>query len=1281
MKIVCRLRLTAVLPVLLIAVLLLLQSPLFGQSTGSVVGIVADSTGAVIPNAVVILTNELNGTTRKSVSNGAGYFVFASVFSSTKCHLKVTADNFKSWQSQPFALRPGDQVNFADIKLEIGTATTEVTVEATNQSVKTLDNGERSDVINSKEMKTLAVVGRDATELVRMLPGFAMDTGDQGVNNKAGYNSAVVGFSGPTGSFSANGTGTDGVSVVSDGASLTDIGSNQGSVQSVNIDMVEEIKVSTSSYGADNAKGPTVVNAIGKSGSSAFHGSAYFHARDTTLNANDWYDKYQGLPRQDGRYLYPGATLGGPVIIPHTNFNKNRDKMFFFAGAEYYHQRYESGTLGSWVPTMSERRGDFSKSSMDAELCGARPDGQVNQNAIQLMCTTQNYYKDGTPILNGNVTSYANKGGVSMINWLPLPNADPFTNSSGYNYVQQVVQNQNGSLIHGRIDYNFNDNNKLFASYGRQSQITEDPVNWGGWIPTAAMAYPGGVTSGDVSNTFSVNYTRVINPRLTNELTAASAYVVQPGNMGDSAQVSRFHANDYNCVDPAARKKGTCGSSGNGNYNYLGQFKNAGDYSMPALSDYGEFGYPQMLMPGGFYSSHVRMKKLVPNVSDTVSWVKRTHLIKAGIYVEKGILNGLADTSAYPQGEMDFSPYHYMYNKSVNTAANFVGCYNPDSAGTARTSGAAYIGNCMNPVALMYMGLPDDYTQSNFSPIVNMQYTTFSIFANDSWKVHHNVTLTLGARFEHLGPWLDRHDNGLATFSPTLYKEQCDAATGRSCTSDMPGMIWHGQKGESAVANSVSKPSTMFVSPRVGLAWDVFGKGKTVLRGGWGAYRSEEAFNPYALAAATGQGYKNSHLTNQLSLDSIDSQTGSGVADFNTNAIDASDTKRPIHYEYNFTISQNLPWKSMMEVAYVGSDNENLSSGATSNSDINVLPFGSLFSVNLNNIPSNAGSAATDLGNMTTSQFDSFRKYPYYQHMYVINHNFYSSYNSLQASWNRNVGAIQFGVNYTFSKNLSVAQSYTSELADPVNLRNDYNPAPYDRTHVFNGHYLIDLGSHYHGGSNLLADAINGWQISGISTLQSGPPLASIEGGNFNFYGGQIEATEVPHVNQVSSTARTNCQSLGISSGQCVTYFNNSVWLGTPDVLLMPTVVCNPTSHLSKNQYLNPTCFGLPNVVQNGAYRLPYIHGPAYLNHDLTLLKNFKAGEKKNVQFRLAAFNFLNHPLTSFNKNDTSNLNLSIQNAVPGQAISQAYLQHQNFGIANVKYGARLVELSVRYEF
>src|SRR5579871_652068 len=246
MEIFSRIRPTASLLVLL-TVLLLTQTALRAQqATGNVTGVVADSSGAVIPRANVSLTDGNTGIRHTTVSNSIGAFAFASVVPGTNYKIDVTVDAFKPWESQPFAVRPGDQLGFTDIRMLVGDTTASVTVEATVDSqVATLDTGERSDIITAKDLQTLTMVGRDATELVRTLPGIAMSTGDQGLFNRPGYNTAVVGLSGPTGAFSANGAGPTGIQIVQDGVSLTDIATNSGSVQQTNAEMVSEVKASS----------------------------------------------------------------------------------------------------------------------------------------------------------------------------------------------------------------------------------------------------------------------------------------------------------------------------------------------------------------------------------------------------------------------------------------------------------------------------------------------------------------------------------------------------------------------------------------------------------------------------------------------------------------------------------------------------------------------------------------------------------------------------------------------------------------------------------------------------------------------------------------------------------------------------------------------------------------------------------------------------------------------------------------------------------------------------
>ena len=595
------------------------------------------------------------------------------------------------------------------------------------------------------------MVGRDATELVRMLPGYAMSTGDQGLFNRPGYNTAVVGLSGPTGAFSANGAGPTGIAIVTDGVSLTDIATNSGSVQQMNIEMVSEVKASNSSFGAVSAKGPAVISASSKTGGATvpWRGLPDCARYDPELQR---LVRQLPAPVASRRTVsLSGRTDRRTAAPPLYEFNHNRDKLFFFAGYEYYNQVFEANqqAISAWVPTMAERQGDFSAASLDAELCGARPDGNQNPNAILPMCYADNYLPNGTLVAGSNANPYANASGVALVNWFPKPNADPFTNPFGYNYIKQLMQNQNGSQFKATLQYNINTNNNLFLVYGLQREIDEDPVALG-YFPSGAVPYPGNVTTGDVSNILSARYTRIFGSNVTNEFAAAMSFVSLPGKMGNPLAAQRFNMNAYN--------------GGNGNFDYLGMYKNGDDYSVPGIASGGSNGYPNVLMPGGFYNNQIHTKKVDPILQDNVSWQLRNHFLQFGAYWETGTYNGIADTNAFPQGQYTFNPGNAYFEYSQTNQAPYNGCVNPSTDGTLRLSGAAYLGSCYNPTAMMYEGYADSFKQTNFTPIVDMRYTTMAGFVNDQMKLH-NVTLILGARFEHLGPWTDLQNNGLATFS------------------------------------------------------------------------------------------------------------------------------------------------------------------------------------------------------------------------------------------------------------------------------------------------------------------------------------------------------------------------------------------------------------------------------------------------------------------------------------------------------------------------------------
>ena len=115
-----------------------------------------------------------------------------------------------------------------------------------------------------------------------------------------------------------------------------------------------------SNFAAEHAKGPVAMSVVSKSGGRDFHGSVFGYFRDYHLNSNEWFGNKVGSDRVKNQFFYPGFNISGPLLIPGTGFNKNRDKVFFFLGYEYFKQRLDTGFVNSWVPTQAMRNGDFS---------------------------------------------------------------------------------------------------------------------------------------------------------------------------------------------------------------------------------------------------------------------------------------------------------------------------------------------------------------------------------------------------------------------------------------------------------------------------------------------------------------------------------------------------------------------------------------------------------------------------------------------------------------------------------------------------------------------------------------------------------------------------------------------------------------------------------------------------------------------------------------------------------------------------------------------------------
>jgi hypothetical protein len=581
------------------------------------------------------------------------------------------------------------------------------------------------------------------------------------------------------------------------------------------------------------------------------------------------------------------------------------------------------------------------------------------------------------------------------------------------------------------------------------------------------------------------------------------------------------------------------------------------------------------------------------------------------------------------------------------------------------STGQLNSGNGGNYLADFAEGILGAFIQQNISPGANLYFWNIAGYAQDHWRILQHLSIDYGVRIEHITPWSDAHGVGIPVWNPAAYYTD-------QAGSPLPGFLWHDI--DHSVPNSGFSTRWGYVEPRVGFSWDPLKKGKTIVRGGFGIFRAHDSYND-----AT-DGYDNALGVRQLQqYDTTFATVSTAKAPNSANnvstttfhGVTAGDSEMPQVKTWDLALVQQLPYKLQLQIAYVGSYSNNmLDNGADgvvgSLDNINALPLNALYSTGQYTV-----ADYSLVQNVQGAALDAFRKYPNYSDLDIARHRLSSNYNGLQTSLLRQSGHTLFNLNYTFSKALGILGQFDNgRPTNPFNLQDDYGPEGFDRSQVLNASYTFQEGSPVH--TPIARYFLNDWELSGISNFLSGPSEQSINP-NFGLSG---TITGGPNPTTVNATQN---YTLSVSP---------QTFLGTPDVTIQPTLLCNPNSHRGNHVYFNAACFGLPTQIgTNGVYRFPYIHGPAYIENDMTVQKNVSFKDGQSVHLRLAAFNFLNHPIASFNSNagyeDTLAFNYTSNNLtdIPAALGTIPNSNAKTFGHADLKTGRRIIELSLKYNF
>jgi hypothetical protein len=1027
-------------PVICSAFLVLLMAMLptaSGQSmTGQISGTVLDPQSAVVPGAGVTLTNALTGQTREVAAGSQGEFVFTQLLAGTY-EIKVSAPGFKVYQQKEIKLSANEKMALSSVKLEIGTTAETVEVSASVSRVET-QSSERTGLISATQVSELATApNRLFSSLLQVVPGVYVPPDQK-----------LVEAGGPppqTGQYQVLG-GKAGTSVITlDGITDQDTtapGSNTGWVNP-NVDAISEMKVMLTNYTAEyGIRAGGTINVSIKNGTREFHGSAYEFKRHEMFNANEWNNNRNKLAKTRYRYDNFGFTLGGPVLFP--GFNKNREKLFFFTSIEWLRNVSPSGAQRRRFPTADERIGDFSKSvnKLGAVYVAKDPN------------TGQQFNYGGVP--NKIDPSRGDTVGKAFLNYYPLPNRTDWSDGdNSYNWIGNWLNENPRNTQIVRVDWNVAPKTLIYARFARTSAPQKMPVPYEG--VDAGFPVNGGIWNIH-TKAFVATWIQTISTSIVNETTAGFTKA-------------------YQSDTPFAE-----------------QLPNVLRSTYPALADFKQF-HPEInplgiipsamfgpaAGPGGGAPSgssliwniavsarwYPNMGQTLANITDNLSWVKGKHSFKFGFYSE--LTRRPSVRQSVFSGSLDYSS----------------DIYNPNDTGL--------------PMANAFIGSVKQYQESDKMQKSYARFHDIEFYLQDSWRVTRRLTLDIGIRFQDMVPTSFK-DAKMGMFLPELYATTTpmqyiyETAGGKGKNPITGEIVAKAYIGSFAFPAGVTytpaqmypavglfegtymKNAGLLLSPRFGFAYDVFGNGKMAIRGGLGMFYDRCCNDEYQgenLQVPPIQNLATIYYTTVPQIKSATFTYGPGTGYYAVKSGQA-EFSEPGSYNWSLGVQRDVGLGFVLDVSYVG----NVGRHMRRQKGINTLHYGTRFL---------QSSINPDTGRVQLD--NALRKYQGYPAINYTQFDDSSNYHSMQTNLNRRFGdKLTIGGTWTWSKVMDYAGASVDFLPDKL----FYGKANTDHTHTVMVNYTYKVpGLSSRLGNNIIAKGVfDGWQLSGIVSMASGLPMA-----------------------------------------------------------------------------------------------------------------------------------------------------------------------------------------------
>ena len=973
------------------------------------------------------------------------------------------------------------------------------------------------------------------------------------------------------GSINVNGLREDMNSFLLDGMSDTSIAVGAYTAAPP-LDSIQEFKMETGVYDARfGVSGGAQVNIVTKSGTNQLHGTLYEYLRNDKLDARNFFEP-EVPPFHRNQY---GASLGGPIVLPH--IYDGHDKSFFFLNYEGLRDN-ESFYSYAHVPTLAEQSGDFS------DIAPGSPCSHTT-----LLLDPLVIFNSAAPLYPGypgpptnNLNSLLSNPqtapffplgtfdpvGQAMVNLYPSPN---IANApcGGENYQAVVTQLYDSNAFVGRFDHRWGMKDSLFFRY---SLTTESSLTPSG-LPTGVPGF--GTRRVDWFDQTGLDWTHTFTPTLLNE--AKVSY-----NRWQYRWNNQDQGNDINQTLGLKGAPTAYRDTGAPNLSFAGYDGLGADTSYPQSGAVNTFQF-----------------------ADTLTYIHGKHSFDFGTDI-RPIKRGNFFEDIYARDD-------YSFDGAV-TGSAVLGAL-PSSV-QAELLAACPTTSCGfgNGVADALFGLPTSWVRGS-SGYISGTGTEYDFFAQDRWKVRPNLTLSLGLRYEYNSLITDKYNH----FGSFDFNKGLVLAAGRSAASLLSFVGTTGASGlpigqfeQVGTENLGSVPENRALQlpdhtdwgPRLGLAWRPFGSEKTVIRTGGGVYYDQmvgelyfqKSFNPPYFQLTQGNLLDNEQAVFCSLAPLPGCPAGSGalppatglllqnlfVAPSLTQALFPELSPVNLHvkeariFEWTFDVQRQLgSW--LADVGYVGTRGLRLPYFWDPNQPNNALY---------------TGGASCIAG--TPANTPCPRPYPDYETMTYTDLIGTSIYHALQVKVERHYsGGLAIIGAYTFSNSLDTNSAYDGTSASPNFPENSYDLAAskarsdFDYAQRASLAYVYDLpfgdriGKLQNSKANYL---INGWEVAGIAMLQSGAPYTPTVDGNPS--------------NNIDNKDRPNV---------------------VPGVSFYP-------AHKSVDHWTNPAAFSYPAYYTFGNAGRNILTGPGLADWDFSLIRNFKLGESKTLQFRAEMFNLLNRP-------------------------------------------------------